>query len=280
MNRPFEPEIAPAVRRNGSRGTVVCLHSSASSGGQWRSLVERLSPGWQVLAPDLYGYGKHARQDDMGAFTLDDELKWLAPVFDEAGERFHVVGHSYGGLMALYAALKLGKRVRSITVYEPAAWTASIQKDPGHEGAVEIAFIRDQTVRLVEEGRLEEAAKRFVAYWAGPEAWNVIPAKKKAIVTQAMKKVRSEFLAELNAHTAGHASIESYASIQAPVLYLMGSRTKKASHRVADVLAPVLRGAAQVELTGLGHMGPSTHADLVNELIEQFVSNQHRSSNS
>jgi hypothetical protein len=50
--------------------------------------MDRLSPRWRVLAPDLYGYGKEAPRDRLPSFELDDERDWLQPVFERAGSPF------------------------------------------------------------------------------------------------------------------------------------------------------------------------------------------------
>ena len=51
---PMQPQ-APYFREAGSGTSVVCIHSSASSSGQWRALMERLADRFRVIAVDLYG---------------------------------------------------------------------------------------------------------------------------------------------------------------------------------------------------------------------------------
>ena len=48
----------PAFREAGSGPGVVCVHANASTSGQWRGLMELLSPSHYVAAPDLYDIGK------------------------------------------------------------------------------------------------------------------------------------------------------------------------------------------------------------------------------
>src|SRR5215471_5714678 len=52
------PPLEPYFREAGSGTAVVCIHSSASTSGQWRPLMERLSDRFRVIAMDLYGSGK------------------------------------------------------------------------------------------------------------------------------------------------------------------------------------------------------------------------------
>jgi pimeloyl-ACP methyl ester carboxylesterase len=74
----------PYFREIGVGTSVVCLHSSASSSGQWQALMERLTSRFRVIAVDLYGSG--------------NTVPWPGDhPFQAAGDRFHLVGHSFGG---------------------------------------------------------------------------------------------------------------------------------------------------------------------------------------
>jgi pimeloyl-ACP methyl ester carboxylesterase len=92
-------------REVGRGAAVVCIHSSASSSAQWRPLMDRLAGRFRTLAVDLYGSGKSPMWPDDRPLGLADEVALLAPVFAAAGDRFCIIGHSYGGAVALEAAL-------------------------------------------------------------------------------------------------------------------------------------------------------------------------------
>src|SRR5438874_6249088 len=99
-------ESPAAFFREAGAGTgVVCVHASASVSGQWRPLMDLLANRFRVLAADLYGYGQSPAWPDAHKLSLADEARLLEPVFRSAGDRFHLIGHSYGGAVALRAAL-------------------------------------------------------------------------------------------------------------------------------------------------------------------------------
>ena len=103
----------------GNQATVICLHASGSSGGQWSALRARLEPDVLVLTPDLHGHGAgpawHGFDEDVVAADAARVARFAGTV---AGE-VHLVGHSYGGVIALRTALYHPERVASVTVYEP-----------------------------------------------------------------------------------------------------------------------------------------------------------------
>ena len=106
-------------REAGCGPAVVCVHSSASSSAQWRPLMDRLAGRFHTLAVDLYGSGKTPAWPGHRSLTLADEVALLAPVFNWAGERCHLVGHSYGGAVALAAALAEPARVAPSSCSSP-----------------------------------------------------------------------------------------------------------------------------------------------------------------
>ena len=87
-----------------SRPPVVLLHGSAFSGAQWRALADRLSDRYRILAPDLCGYGTSGGWAGRGAFHLAHEAQAVLADLGGLEEPVHLVGHSYGGAVALHLA--------------------------------------------------------------------------------------------------------------------------------------------------------------------------------
>ena len=254
-------------REAGTGGGVVCLHSSASSSGQWRALMDRLSDGFRVIAVDLYGYGKSPAWPENRDMYLDDEISLLESVFRSAGDSFHLVGHSYGGAVALKTALKDPRRLESLVLYEPVLFSVLVADNPSSPAAREILAVRDDTIRAVSLNDLETAAERFVDYWLGPGSFTGIPEARRPALANSMRKVRAEWHAAFNEPTP----LPAFSAVDVPTLFLTGSKSPASTRYVAGLLCVVLPRVTVIELEGLGHMGPVTHPERVNEAIESFL---------
>lgn len=265
----MRPEL-PFYREAGTGPAVVCLHSSASSSGQWRALMDRLAPRFRVIAADLYGSGKTGAWRGERPMDLDDEIALLAPVFRAAGERFHLVGHSYGAAIALKAALALPDRLISLVLYEPVLFSLLLADAPESEPAREIRAVRNDCVRLVDEGRLDASAERFVDYWSGAGTWAAIPEPRRPAIAQGMRAVNQHWHALVHEPTP----LGAFAAIAAPTLFLSGTASKAPPLAIARLVTSVLPRMDAQTIEGAGHMAPVADPERVNPLIATFLERQ------
>lgn len=155
---------------NGSGQPVVLLHSTGASGAQWRALVERLGAGFHVLAPDLCGYGSTTGWSGRGAFGLAHEAALVGALLERLDEPAHLVGHSYGGAVALHIARTQGERLRSLTLFEPVAFHLLRAGDANDEAALrEISEVAAVVVRSLACGDYAEGAGHTRAHLARTE---------------------------------------------------------------------------------------------------------------
>ncbi|HEY3066031.1 MAG TPA: alpha/beta hydrolase [Methylomirabilota bacterium] len=261
----------PYFRESGAGVPVVCLHASASSSAQWRPLSDRVSDRFRVLAVDLYGSGGSPMWPDARPLSLLDEVALIEPALAAAGERFHLVGHSYGGAVALRVALAHPGRLESLVLFEPVLFSVLMAEDAAQPAAREIASVRDDTVRALDAGTPDLAGARFVDYWMGTGAWASMPEARRVKVASAMRSVRGEW----DAVFMEPAPLAAFAALEVPILYLTGSESPASSRGVARLLTKNLPRVTVVEIEGAGHMAPVTHADQVNALIVNHLERYH-----
>lgn len=260
----------PFVRESGQGVPVLCLHSNASSSSQWRGLMELLSPHWRVLAPDLLGAGRSAAWPVAAGARLQHELDALAPVLQSLGDRFHVVGHSYGAALAMAIAQAVPQRVASAVLFEPTAFPLLNRPGPGDPAATGIAATAAAAIAAVDRGDLPSAAEEFIDYWMGPGSWAAMPVARRGPVAESMRPIRQW----TDAIFAESWSAAGLARMTMPVLLLGGDRSPASARDLLPILAPRLPQVTVQVLPGLGHMAPVTHPERVNPLIADFL--QHR----
>lgn len=262
----------PFLREAGlpGRPAVVLLHSSASSSGQWRLLIEALAQDFHVLAPDLQGCGKSAPWHFERPLRLDDEVDALATVFERAGPRFHLVGHSFGGAVALKAALRHAERLESLSLFEPVLFALLQRAAPQSEGWREVEAIAGQTTALLDAGDTEAATQRFVDYWMGEGRFAGTPQAKRPALVAGMPAVKGHWQALFGEPTP----LSAWAALPCACLLMSGERSRASALGVAALLESTLPRLRRERFAETGHMGPVTQPDAINAVLLDFLKRQ------
>ena len=249
----------------GEGDPVVLLHSGGMSSRQWRLLGDVLSARWRVIAPDLLGSGANPPFLDDPAFVLQQDVDAVVASLPDVGP-MHLVGHSYGGILALKIAMQHAARVRSLAVYEPPVW--SVLREPeDHEVLIEVAAVERAGLADEAAGGTEPWLRGFVDFWNGPGSWDRMPEPGRAAFLAVGRKVYRE----VRSITADRTPASHYARIAVPALLLGGGASPLPEQRVMARLAEALPHAQTVTFEKAGHMGPLTHAADVNDAIAHHL---------
>ncbi|MCP5051714.1 MAG: alpha/beta hydrolase, partial [bacterium] len=245
---------------------VVLLHSSMSSKLQWYQLMQLLSKDHLAVAIDFYGFGASPFPNNPDNFSLSDEIALLESLLESvfpADERFHLVGHSYGGAVALRSCYKNEKRVRSLTLFEPVAF--HLLPETGEE----LAKVRNQqeiVANYVDQGKYAAAAEYFIDYYNGTRTFAGYPKEMRDILCQSVKKLPLGF----RALTGEPVSLEDYSKMKVPVCLMLGTQSPLTSRCVTELLAQHLDNCRFIRDNG-NHMAPLFLPGIVNPIIERFI---------
>jgi pimeloyl-ACP methyl ester carboxylesterase len=250
---------------SGSGQPVVLVHSSGFSGRQWRTLAARLvGKELRAVAPDLLGSGRSMSWPGREPFAFYDDVELLGSLLDDIDRPVHLVGHSYGGLIALRAALQSPSRVRSLSLYDPVVYGA-LDEDRDPDALADLARLH-----FAEETpeNLQSWLEELVDYWNGPGSW----AQLGTTTRNALERVGWVLHEGARSVAEDRTPASAYEDLNAPTLLLRGGASPLAARRVVDRLAEAMPNARPETIEGAGHMGPLTHADRVNDVILAHIS--------
>ncbi len=237
----------------GPNETVIALHCSGASGAMWQALRDALGGDTCFWAPDLYGAAGGPEWPGEGAFSLDAEAAPIIGAMDSSAHSFHLVGHSYGGAVALYVALKRPNRTASLTLYEPASFHLLKAADGIEYG--EILWLARDVDALLLRGDHRGAMKRFVNYWNGAGAWDLMSPDAQRALMQWAPKAALDFRALLE----GPGASSRFDWLDVPCHVASGERSPDPVREIARILCDQMPNSAMSVLPGAGHMGPITH---------------------
>jgi pimeloyl-ACP methyl ester carboxylesterase len=245
----------------GSGEPVVLLHSSGSSAAQWSTLAESLSERYRVIAPDLYGYGGTARWPGARPFHLECEAEIVLAALRHVNQPAHLVGHSYGGAVALHVAGSRSDLLRSLTLIEPAAF--HLLRGTDAAALAEIAEVAQVVGRAIASGEYVAGFEHFLDYWTSPAVAAEVPAYKRFAMAAHLPKIALDFHAVLSEPIG----LEDLRSMTLPTLLLRGTSSPWPTRRICELLGQVLPQGRLETVDGAGHMAPVTHRAQVNALV-------------
>jgi pimeloyl-ACP methyl ester carboxylesterase len=246
---------------------VILLHSSGSSGRQWRDTVQALHGRCTVHLIDFHGHGAQPAWSGAAPMRLADEAALVEPLLERLGGA-HLVGHSYGGAVALDLARRRPALVHSVVAFEPVLF-ALLQRDAGSTRELQtIVGVVDAMREQSSAGRPEAAAQVFIDFWSGAGTWDALPAPRREAITSRTETLRHQF----DALFGDLLSAADLAHLSMPLLLLFGTATVPVTRRIVQIVGAALPGARVEALPGMGHMGPLTHPAAFNRRVAAFLS--------
>jgi pimeloyl-ACP methyl ester carboxylesterase len=257
---------------------VIALHCSGGSPRQWRNLADALGPRFEVITPNFYGSGSGRHWSGERPFSLNDEARQVIDIIDRCDGPVHIVGHSYGGGVALRVAVARSAQIASLSLYEPTAF--HVLKCMGPDGLAHLAEIRAVAANVQHAtlvGDYHFGARHFVDYWNGRGAWDTLRAEARSDLARHVPKACLDFHALIEEKTP----LAAYRRIRGQLLLLRGEHAPEPIQAIIRKLTTVMKPGSVMTIAGAGHMGPFSHAERVADAIAAHIAaSEHRVANS
>lgn len=236
------------VEQAGRGEPVVLLHGFGCSSHSWRLIVPSLAKRFHVLAPDLNGFGWTERPRDTGAYTYEGQAATVLGALRELGvDRFHLVGHSYGGGLAIWLAARYRERLRSLTL------VSSVLPNYSQQQRQTWARFRGLNWLLVHFFVLSRTAVRKTLEACFHDRTAVTPelvdAYRERLLVEGVEDAYYGLLAPLDLPAAD----VDLARVRVPTLIVWGDDDRLIPHERAAEYAPRLPQAEMVVLPACGH---------------------------
>jgi len=248
----------------GSGEKVILVHSSVAGAKQWRSLMEALAGHFHVIAINLFGYGNtRAWEDEDKIQRLEDQARLIEPFLPLVGKQISIVGHSFGGSVAMKAAALFKGQVKRLVLIEPNPFY--LLNKHGRTAAYEEAVALRNLIKIHgKAGSWEVAAEKFVDYWTGAGSWSAMPEDRKVKFSHALKPNFHEWDAVMNEQTS---LLEWEEDLPKDTTVLSAADTVQSIDEIYKLLKEKVSGWSYQQIGRGGHMAVMTKPDRINPLV-------------
>jgi pimeloyl-ACP methyl ester carboxylesterase len=265
--RPSRLVAAPdgteiAVFTTGNGPPLVLVHGASADHTTFRVVGPVFARRFAVHAIDRRGRGASG---DVEPYAVDREFEDVAAVAEavarDAGAPAAVVGHSFGGRVALGAALRT-KSIRAVVCYEGAPPAAEERYQP--EGAEE--RVRER----LAAGDADEALATFLREIVGMSGEDL--ARYRADPIWPLRAAAAHTIVrELDAEASPAASLDALGGVRQPVLQVLGGSSRSAFRLATVALHARLVDGRVAVIDGAKHAAHHTHPDQFVEAVEAFL---------
>lgn len=223
---------------------VVLLHSALGDSRLWRHQIPALEESFEVIAPDLPGWGETPMPTEPYSFV--DVVAEHLPAL--------LVGNSFGGAIALRTALAQPAKVRKLVLVGSGLpawdWTEEML---AYFAAEEKAF---------EANDLDGATEINLEFWVKPEHRDEVrPQQRRALELQSAHPEPELIWPEM----------PPLSSLTMPTLVVVGDEDKDDFKKIAEHLAEEIPDADLVVVPGAGHLVGIDQPAELNALLLEFL---------
>ncbi|MGQ0551243.1 MAG: alpha/beta fold hydrolase [Armatimonadota bacterium] len=237
-----------AYQRSGKGSPLVLVHGTTADHTRWSLVLAALEQHFTVYAMDRRGRGESG---DAEPYALEREFEDVAAVVNAAGSRVNLLGHSYGALCAMEAALRT-THLNKLVLYEPAFPVEGIETyPPGAEEKLQALLKQgDRDLLLVTFFRdTVHVSEKEIARLRAEPAWQ---ARLAAAHTVVREMADADYVFDP----------DRFRRLAVPTLLLLGENSPSVLKKPTERLASVLPNSHVVVMPGQGHIAMTTAPEL------------------
>lgn len=258
MEHVTAPDGTPiAYQRRGTGPALLLVHGTTADHRSWAAVAPLLEPHLTLYAIDRRGRGESG---DAPGYALAREVDDIIAVIEASGGPVNLLGHSYGALCCLEAAL-LTDRIDRLILYEPGLTTGIELYPPG---------VPERMQALLDSGDAEGVMRvMFREIVCMPE--HELAEYRRSPLWAARLPLARTIPREMAVELAYHFDAARFAGLRTPTLLLSGEESPDALRQATALVHAALPDSRIAVLPGQQHIAYRTAPELFAGTVLDFL---------
>lgn len=238
----------------GCGSPIVFIHGSYATTSTWKKMGEQLEAKHQCISIKLPGHCGMPDPEDFSDPTMDTELNIIEQVVRKlTDEPVHLVGHSFGGVIALAQALKGNLNLSQLTLFEPVSvWVLNRVKDEAMSLNVR-QFLTKYRQSVSEKETY--ACGQVIDYWGGEGSFDTLP----IFIKDSMATLTGNNIRHWNIDASISSDLSDLNRCTIPTRLVCGSKSNSVAHAICDHLSQQMPNSKKYVLDGASHFLVASH---------------------
>ena len=243
---------------------VLFVPGSYSTPAAWRGVHKHLSKTYRLVGTSLNGYGHTAETRSLGDAEIAHGVRVIETVAARIGEPLHLVGHSFGGYLALASALAGNIELLSLSLFEanPIPFLKSARPDLF---AIAEKMTADFAAAIARGDA--DAAALIIDFWGGQGSFESMP----AVVQDYCRASTATNLLDWHGAMAATLQLRDFVQLNCDVLLVRGSKANSLMISITDLLGEQLPKVSAKVVADAGHFLISSHPQQCAALLNEFL---------
>lgn len=252
-------------QETGAGPAVLFVPGSFSTPAAWSAMQKHLPPGYRLIATSICGYGGTDETRRLGDLDIAHQVRIIEAVACHAGAPVHLVGHSFGGTIALAAALAGTVEVLSLATFE--ANPLLVMRERGRADLFGATQAMSAAFEQAYHDGERDAAGRIIDFWGGAGSFGAMP---EAVQDYCRATTYANVL-DWRTAFAFDATLADYARLTVPALVVRGSLANDAMVAITEGLTASLPNVRAAVVDGASHFLITSHAADCARLLADFL---------
>lgn len=251
----------------GSGSPIVFIHGSYATTSTWKKMIEPLAENHHCISIKLPGHCGMPNPDDFSNPTMETELEIIEQVVNLlTDEAVHLIGHSFGGVIALAQALKGNLNLSQVTLFEPVAiWVLNSAGDKEMSARVQEFLTK---YRQDASDKKHYACGQVIDFWGGKGAFESLP----EFIKDSMEPLMKNNIRHWDIDSLIRNDLTDLEKCVVPTRLVYGDQSNPVASSICDHLSEHIPNSKKYEIEGASHFLITSHTDkCIQALSDQSV---------